>query len=91
MTTRTWLASVAVAVVLAGAWSASARFDPMPPLRSAHSEPAELIPPVPVLVTVSGKTFHREGCTFIHGPAVREAGEQAVANGYTPCTRCLPR
>jgi hypothetical protein len=44
-----------------------------------------------VIVTAAGKVFHREGCTFIHGPAVTESGAQAVAEGYTPCTRCLPQ
>ena len=91
MTARTWLLTVAAAILLAGGWVVAARAGSPPPLRSAHSEPAKHIPRGPVVVTGSGKTFHREGCTFIHGPAVLESGEQAVADGYTPCPRCLPR
>jgi hypothetical protein len=60
-------------------------------LRTAHSEPSHVVPAQPVIVTAAGKVFHREGCTFIHGPAVTESGAQAVAEGYTPCTRCLPQ
>ena len=91
MTKRTWLLSVTVAMVMAGGWMAAARRGPGPPLRSAHSEPATFVPGDPVMVTPSGRTFHRTGCRFIHGPAMRESGEQAVADGYTPCTRCLPQ
>ena len=90
MTKRTWLLSVAVAILMAGGWAAAARRGPGPPLRSAHSEPATSVPRDPVMVTPAGRTFHREDCPFIHGPAMRESAEDAIADGYTPCTRCLP-
>ncbi|MBA3271756.1 MAG: hypothetical protein H0T71_14730 [Acidobacteria bacterium] len=91
MTERTWIVSVAVATILAGGWIAATRRGPVLLLRSAHAEPASLVPPGTVVVTASGKTFHREGCAFVHGPALRLAGAQAVADGFTPCTRCLAR
>ncbi len=91
MTARTWGLSLAVAIVMATAWIAGERRAAMPVLRSAHSAPASQVPDQPVLVTMAGKTFHRDGCAYIHGPGIREAGGQAVADGYTPCTRCLPR
>jgi hypothetical protein len=91
MTVRTWAMTVVVAIMLAGSWVMAASLGRQTPLRSAHSEPARVLPPGDVAVTSAGKTFHRAGCSFIHGPARLEAGMQAVADGYTPCTRCLPR
>jgi hypothetical protein len=91
MTASTWRVTVAVLLVLIGFWVLDSRLRADMPLRSAHSEPARVVPSQPVIVTAAGKVFHREGCTFIHGPAVTESGEKAVTDGYTPCTRCLPR
>ena len=91
MTASTWRASIAVLIVLIGAWVAGSRLSARTLLRTAHSEPAHIVPNQPVIVTTAGKVFHRDGCTFIHGPAVSESGDKAVADGYTPCTRCLPQ
>jgi hypothetical protein len=92
MTRSTLGLSVAVLIGLAAGWFAASAFSPDTPLRSAHSQPARGTSPAPVVVvTAEGKVFHRDGCTFIHGPAVSESAEQAIARGYTPCTRCLPR
>ena len=91
MTSQTWIASVAVAVALVGGWMIAAWRGPQPVLRSAHAEPATRISGRIVVVTTAGKIFHLEGCTFIHGPAMRETDGEAIAAGYTPCTRCLPR
>ena len=91
MSASTWRLSVAVLIVLIGGWVAGSRLGARTPLRTAHSEPSRLVPNQQVIVTSAGKVFHREGCTFIHGPAVRESGDKAVADGYTPCTRCLPQ
>lgn len=90
MTTRTWLFSAVAVVMLVGGWTVAARVAAPPPLRSAHSEPAARAPE-DVVVTTEGKTFHRASCAFIHGPATTMAGGQAIARGYVPCTRCLPR
>ena len=70
---------------------AAARQTVPTPLRSAHSEPRRVLADGLVVVTSGGKTFHRDTCTFIHGPAVPKPAEQAIADGYSPCTRCLPR
>ncbi len=91
MTVRTWTMTVIVALILVGGWMMAAWLGRQAPLRSAHSEPARIVPPGVVAVTSEGKTFHKAGCSFTHGPARLEAGTQAVADGYTPCTRCLPR
>ena len=83
--------TLVVALVLAGTWMMAASLSRQAPLRSAHGEPARVVPPGVVAVTSAGKTFHKAECSFIHGPARLEAGTEAVADGYTPCTRCLPR
>jgi hypothetical protein len=91
MTSRTLTASVLVAMLLAAVWVVAVRGSAPTPLRTAHSEPATRIPPPLVAVTAEGKTFHTPDCSFIHAAAHLESGGQAVADGYVPCTRCLPR
>ena len=90
MTMRTWIMSAAAVIVLAAGWTVAAWQVPQPPLRSAHSEPARVAPAGLVVVTAAGKTFHRDGCGFVHGPTELRSGGQAIAEGFSPCTRCLP-
>lgn len=90
MTPRVWRWTSIFAVVSIAAWLALGSTAAAPHLRSMHSDPASDAPPM-VTVTTDGKLFHRAGCTYIHGPAREESGPQAIAEGYTPCTRCLPR
>jgi len=91
MTRRVLSLTAVAALVLVGAWWAAAASATPKLLRSRHSEPASAAPPSVVAVTAEGKLYHDPSCTFIHGPLRMEAGAQAVAEGYTPCTRCLPR
>jgi hypothetical protein len=42
-----------------------------------------------VVVTPAGKLFHDSRCPFIHGSPVVEDVASAVAQGYSPCPRCL--
>jgi hypothetical protein len=91
MSASTWRLSIAVLIVLTGAWFTGSRLSARTPLRSAHSEPTRGVPDQPVIVTEAGKVFHRDGCPLVHGPAVPEPGARAIAAGYTPCTRCLPQ
>jgi hypothetical protein len=84
----TWTA-VAVGVLLGG-WVALAAATPPPHLRSRHADPVS-VAPATVAVTDDGTLFHRQGCTYIHGPVAIESGARAIAQGYTPCTRCLRR
>jgi hypothetical protein len=81
--------TLAVAVLLVIAWSAGIEGRQSPPLRSEHSRPAASAPDR-VTVTEAGKLFHRATCTAIHGPSRSIAGSEAIADGYTPCPRCLP-
>ena len=88
MTRAIWLATVAVAVLMMAGWSAAVATSRAPKLRSEHSQPAIAAPAI-VSVTERGKLFHRADCAFIHGPVRSEPGEQAIAEGYTACTRCM--
>jgi hypothetical protein len=83
--------SAVAAVLLVVAWFAAAASATPEALRSRHSEPASAAAPSVVAVTADGKLYHDLACTFIHGPVRIEPGAQAVAEGYTPCTRCLKR
>ena len=63
------------------------RFTPPSP-RAPMSEPALRVPEEMVAVTADGKTFHKPGCTFIHGPWKLLSIEEAMREGYSPCIRC---
>ena len=91
MTTRVLSLTAIVAVLLVGWWFAAASSGRPGPFRSRHSEPATVAPPPLVVVTAEGKLYHDPNCAFIHGPVRRESSAQAIAEGYTPCTRCLKR
>jgi cytochrome c553 len=41
-----------------------------------------------VLVTASGKKYHVEGCSSLSISKAPLSLAEAVAKGYTPCTRC---
>jgi predicted GTPase len=44
-----------------------------------------------VVVATDGKTFHVQGCTFIHDKTVRTmAAREAIQEGYSPCIRTRP-
>ena len=89
MTKNTLLLSAFTVVVLIAAWLAATAVTRPQPLRSQHSEAAATAPREMVAVTDEGKLYHRPNCGYIHGPVRMESGEQAVADGYTPCMRCL--
>ena len=89
MTKNTLLLSTITAVVLTAGWLAATAATRPNPLRSQHSEAAATPPHEMVAVTAEGKLYHRPDCRYIHGPSRMESGEQAVADGYTPCTRCM--
>jgi hypothetical protein len=91
MALRMWLVIVALLAALAAGYAIP--WNPSRPagiLRSEHSRPAVRVPSGLVAVTPEGKTFHVPTCGYIHGPAEMIPGEKAVAEGYTPCVRCMP-
>ena len=84
------LTSLTVVLLIAGSWLAVSSAQPVV-LRSKHGDPAIAALPAIVAVTAEGKLYHDPRCGFIHGPPRIEPGEQAVRDGYTPCTRCRQR
>lgn len=91
MTTRVFTLTGVAVVLLVGGWLAAASSGTPNLLRSRHSDPTIAVPPPLVAVTAEGTLYHNPTCGFIHGPFRMESGEQAVADGYTPCTRCWKR
>ena len=91
MTKRVLSLTAVVAVLLFGGWFAAASSGRLERLRSRHSEPATVSPPPLVAVTAEGKLYHAPDCAFIHGPVRMESSARAIAEGYSPCTRCLKR
>jgi Putative zinc-finger len=87
---RAWLVSVAAT----GALAATAVFATglegfVPQFRSEMSQPARRLPQRLVAIVDSGKKFHVPGCPFMHGKYHMVTAEEAVREGYTPCTRCM--
>jgi hypothetical protein len=83
--------SAIVVTALGVGWLAAAAAGYPPTLRSAHSQPAKTTPPAMVAVTGEGKLYHKPDCAYIHGPLKMQSGAQAIADGYTPCTHCMPQ
>lgn len=90
-TWRGWAAAIGLTWALAAAVTLVALRDRdiKPPLRAEMSRPAQRIPQQLVAVTESGKLFHDPSCDLIHGKIRMVTPEEAVREGYTPCTRCL--
>ncbi len=87
---RVWIAWAIAAILAIGVAGASvALWAGVPRLLTEHARPTGTMPAGPLVVTASGKLFHRPTCSYIHGPATPVTAEQAVAGGYTPCTRCM--
>jgi Putative zinc-finger len=87
---RAWLVSVGVTGALAASAACAAaldRFVPRP--LSEMSQPARRLPQRLVAIVDGGKTFHVPGCPFMHGKYHLVAVEEAVRQGFAPCTRCM--
>jgi Putative zinc-finger len=85
-----WLVSMAAAGALAAAFlfaAARDRFVPQP--RAEMSQPARRMPQQLVAVVEGGKTFHVPGCPYMHGKHRMVTPEEAIREGYTPCSRCM--
>jgi hypothetical protein len=87
---RAWLVSVGVTGALAASAACAAaldRFAPRP--LSEMSQPARRLPQRLVAIVDGGKIFHVPGCPFMHGKYHLVAAEEAVRQGFAPCTRCM--
>lgn len=90
-----WLVAAAAALLVAGGFevarSSTLRHSP---LRSQLARTSNHMPPdMMVIVAEEGKTFHVNGCRFIHDKSnVRSIPAwEAEQEGYTPCVRCLKK
>ena len=43
-----------------------------------------------VYITLSGEKYHTANCVFVSDPPIALTLDQALAEGYTPCSRCCP-
>ncbi len=90
MALRTWSALVVVVAAVAIALALAAHSHSVP-LRSEHSRPAAQVPAREVVVTKDGKLYHDASCPYIHGAPEKMPAAEAIKEGYTPCTRCMPQ
>ena len=44
----------------------------------------------PVYITFSGSKYHRSWCSYLSQSAIMTSRSNAIARGYTPCSRCNP-
>jgi hypothetical protein len=87
---RAWLMGVGVTGALAASALVTAALDRfVPPPRSEMSRPARRLPQRLVAIVDGGKMFHVPGCPFMHGKYHMVTPEEAVREGYSPCTRCM--
>ena len=90
MSRRAWLVSVGVTGALAASAVCAAALDRFVPLPlSEMSQPARRLPQRLVAIVDGGKMFHVPGCPFMHGTYHMVTAEEAVREGYAPCTRCM--
>ena len=61
-----------------------------PPSSSRGMAPTQGDATATVYVTASGKKYHSQGCSYLRGASVPMKLGEAVAAGYTPCSRCAP-
>lgn len=87
---RAWLVSVGVTGALAASAVCAAALDRLVPRPlSEMSQPARRLPQRLVAIVDGGKMFHVPGCPFMHGTYHMVTAEEAVREGYAPCTRCM--
>jgi hypothetical protein len=43
-----------------------------------------------VYITESGAKYHRDGCQYLSHSQIAISKDDAIAQGYTPCSRCNP-
>lgn len=43
-----------------------------------------------VYITDTGECYHRLGCGYLHSSCIKISKEDAIRQGYRPCSRCKP-
>lgn len=88
-----WIVAAAATILVAGGFEVarSSGFGQQP-LRSAHAQAGNHVPPdLMVMVYPNGKTFHAAGCPYILDKAHLQTvtAREAEREGYVPCVRCM--
>jgi hypothetical protein len=91
-----WMVATAAAVLVAGSYGIARSFtSTQDDLRTEHARSAGPIPPdMMVVVAEDGKLFHGgAACPFIHDKTKVKSivARDALAQGYTPCVRCMKK
>ena len=60
------------------------------PVQETVPEPVQEPTAETVYVTKSGKKYHRDGCSYLKSSKIPKSKDDAIAAGYTPCSRCNP-
>ncbi len=87
---RGWLIAIGLSGAMAASFYLVASHAPSEPrVRAEMSQPARQIQQQLVAVVDSGKLFHDPRCPLIQRKYHLVTPEEAIREGYTPCTRCL--
>lgn len=43
-----------------------------------------------VYITKTGEKYHVENCSYLRQSKIKTTKKEAIANGYTACSRCKP-
>lgn len=43
-----------------------------------------------IYITKTGKKYHLEDCSYLRQSKIKTTKRDAIANGYTACSRCKP-
>jgi len=85
-----WVAAIGLTGTVAASVALVAAFHQVPAQpRAEMSQPARQVPQQLVAVVESGKLFHNPDCPLMHGKYRMVTPQEAIREGYTPCTRCL--
>jgi len=85
-----WVAAIGLSGAVAASVALAAAFHQLPAQpRAEMSQPAVQVPQQLVAVVESGKLFHNPHCQLMHGKYRMVTPQEAIREGYSPCTRCL--
>jgi len=87
-----WMVPLAALLLITGGIRVANSLTVTHPMKTAHGQPAQEIPPdMPVVVTTGAKLFHASGCPFIHNKQTERilTAREAMREGYVPCLRCM--
>lgn len=87
-----WLVPITAVLLLAGIVGYSNVDHHYHALKQPHAQPGKNIPPqLAVVMQPGARIFHLAGCDLIRNDKnlIKMTAKDAIAQGYTPCPRCL--